>query len=188
MLSYRICFEKLSDKGLICQVLPTNGITTNEFRTLIKAFSVVFPEVSMWYLTPERMLMIGAKIPQRPDLCRLYSDFQVLNRKEDLTMIGIPDLENLMARMLLSDRQIRQYVEGVSQNIDNKPIVQYSLNISKKTNEEILESLSAIPADDQFFLHTTGTCNRDIKETIRKISRFNEAFRQQLVPSSGSPE
>jgi hypothetical protein len=103
-------------------------------------------------------------------------------------MIGIPDPEILMARMLLSDRQIRQYVEGVSQNIDNKPIVQYSLNISKKTNEEILESLSAIPADDQFFLHTTGTCNRDIKEMIRKISRFNEAFRQQLVPSSGSPE
>ena len=185
---YRICFEKLSDKGLICQVLPTNGITANEFRTLIRAFSVVFPEVSMWYLTPERMLMIGAKIPQRPDLCRFYSDFQVLNRKDDLTMIGIPDPEILMARMLLSDRQIRQYVEGVSQNIDNKPIVQYSLNISKKTNEEILESLSAIPADDQFFLHTTGTCNRDIKETIRKISRFNEAFRQQLVPSSGSPE
>jgi hypothetical protein len=185
---YRLCFRHLTDSGLMCQVLPADGITLHEFKALIKSFAVVFPDVMLWYLTPERLLLVGAKTHPETELCRLLTDFSDLNRKENLVLIGIPDLESLMAQLLLDDRQIRQYVENAPENTDNRPLAQYSRSISHKAGEEILRSLSNMAVDYNNFLQIKGNCAGETSGSLRKIIRLNEELKQRLVLYSGSPQ
>jgi spermidine synthase len=185
---YRICFAKLSENGLMCQVIPINGLTSLEFRALIKSFTVVFPDVSLWYLAPDRALLVGSRTTQRYDLCQLDENFATLTGKEDLALTDIHDLESLLGHLLLNDRKIRQYVEGVPENTDNRPWIQFSRTISQQTDRALLEFLSASSVDYEDFMQVNGTCNSEGDVRIRKIKRFNAALRRRLVLFSGSPQ
>lgn len=183
---YRICYGKLSEIGLMCQVLPMNGLTSLEFRTLIKSFTVVFPNVSLWYLMPDRVLLVGGRTTQSHDFCILEANFQALTGKEDLALIGIPDVESFLGHLLLNDLKIRQYVEDAPENKDNIPGIQFSRNVSQQTDPALLEFLSASSVDYNDFMQVNGTCNGKGDEMIRKVNRFNEALRHQLVHFSDS--
>jgi spermidine synthase len=185
---YRICYGKLSENGLMCQVLPVNGLTSLEFRALIKSFTVVFPYVSLWYLTPDRVLLIGSRRNSRLDFCRLAANFEALSGKEDLLSIGIPDLESFLGHLLLNDPEIRKYVEDVPENTDNKPRIQFSKTVSQQTDPSLLKFLSGSSVNYNDFLPSNGTCKGIDDETVSKVKRFNEELRHQLVLFSGSPQ
>jgi hypothetical protein len=163
-----------------------NGLTSLEFRTLIKSFAVVFPNVSLWYLTPDRVLLVGGRTTQSHDFCILEANFQALTGKEDLALIGIPDVESFLGHLLLNDLKIRQYVEDAPENKDNIPGIQFSRNVSQQTDPALLEFLSASSVDYNDFMQVNGTCNGKGDEMIRKVNRFNEALRHQLVHFSDS--
>jgi predicted membrane-bound spermidine synthase len=99
---YRLCFRHLTDSGLMCQVLPADGIALHEFKALIKSFAVVF---RCYALVPysERLLRRGQKHPET-ELCRLLTDFQIKQKGESGINRNL-DLESLMAQILLEDRQ-----------------------------------------------------------------------------------
>jgi hypothetical protein len=130
--------------------------------------------------------MVGAKMHEKPELCRLSSAFSGLNSKDDLTSIGISNVESLIAQLLLDDRHLRSYVHDASDNTDNNPFVQYSRKINKNTDEEVLKFLVNTQIDYNAFLQEQGNCIQEINNTIAKIKQFNESLKQQMVPFSGS--
>jgi spermidine synthase len=182
---YRLCSGKLTDTGVICQVLPVCGISAPEFRALIKACSDVFSHISLWYLSPDRLLMLGSKSSEKTGLCQLSSEFSALNEHKGLTNIGIPDIESLIAHLLVDDRQLRKYVETAKTSNDDKPYVQYSHMINKKTDGEIIKFLVNTKVDYRDFTQVKDACTMDTIETIRKVKKINEALKHQMVLSSG---
>lgn len=182
---YHLCYEKLSGTGMICQVLPVDGITRLEFGALIKACSDVFPEVSLWYLTPERLLMVGSKSSAKQGICQLFSEFSRLDIQKGFTAIGIPDPESLIAHLLLDNRQLREFTGSIDANLDNKPLVEYSRMISSKTDGELIRFLVGSKASYTEWLMPGPHCYADIQQTIRRVREINEALRQEMVPSSG---
>lgn len=184
---YQLCYLKLSDAGMICQVLPVDGITRQEFGALIKACSDVFPEVSLWYVTPERLLMVGSKSSTKPGICQLFSEFSKLDIQRGFTAIGIPDPESLIAHLLLDNRQLREFTGSLHANLDNKPLVEYSRMILSKTDGELIRFLVGSKASYTEWLMPGPYCYADIQQTIRRVGEINEALRQDMVPSSGLP-
>jgi predicted membrane-bound spermidine synthase len=182
---YQLCYEKLSGDGMICQVLPFEGITRLEFGALIKACSDVFPEVSLWYVTPERLLMVGSKSSAKPGICQLFSEFTKPGRQKELAAVGIPDPESLIAHLLLDKHQLREFTGSLQANLDNKPVVEYSRTIGSKTDAELIRFLMDSKSNFAEWLMPGPHCYADIQQTIRRVREINEALRQEMVPSSG---
>jgi|WetSurSiteA1Bulk_404760.scaffolds.fasta_scaffold00814_2 spermidine synthase len=182
---YELCRKRISADGLVCQVLPTYGISEPEFRGLIKACSQVFPEVTLWYITPENMLLVAARNPVGHDLCRLEKNFSLLNDKDEMDSIGIPDVGTLVAHLLLDNGQLRSYVADAQVNLDDKPFVQYSHKTNTYVDKGILKFLAGASVDYSAFFSEGSACNSDVQETIRKIRSIHEALKPRMVLSSG---
>jgi spermidine synthase len=174
---YRLCHEKLSDTGLLCQIVPVSGISYNEFRALIRACSDVFREVSLWYLAPEKMLMMGEKTSEKHDFCRIFSRLGDLNLKNDLSSIGIPDAESLLAHLLVDNSQIRRFVDNAPLNLDNRPIIQYSRYTEKDTDKSILMFLNDSRVNYPEFLSTSIGCVPDYAGIQEKADLIIEGLK-----------
>jgi hypothetical protein len=184
---YRLCFNKLSDAGLICQTVPVKGVTTVEFMALIKACSDVFPEVSLWYLSPSQLLMLGSKSGMKKGLCRLQARFARMNVQQGMTSIGIPDLESLLGHLLMDNNQLRKFTGTGSANTDNKPVAEFSRMFIQKPDQELLQLLSGISADYDEFVETDPECSLNSREVIIRSREINEALKKELLLSSGAP-
>jgi hypothetical protein len=156
-----------------------------EFGALIKACSDVFPEVSLWYVTPERLLMVGSKSSAKPGICQLFSEFTKPGRLKELAAVGIPDPESLIAHLLLDKHQLREFTGSLQANLDNKPVVEYSQTIGSKTDAELIRFLMDSKSNFAEWLMPGPHCYADIQQTIRRVREINEALRQEMVPSSG---
>ncbi len=182
---YNLCYKKLSGTGMICQVLPVGGITKEEFGAIINACSEVFPAVSLWYLSPERTLLIGSKSTGKTEICRFFSEFSKLDNQKDLTAIGIPDPESLIAHMLLDNLQLREYSGSLQANLDDKPVVQYSRMVGSGTDYELLKLLVNSKVNYTDWMQSAPDCYTDMFETFRRIREINASLKQRMVPSSG---
>jgi predicted membrane-bound spermidine synthase len=146
---YRICFDRLSDKGLICQVLPTNDITEMEFRAILKSCSIVFPNVSLWYITPEYVLMVASKKQNMIDLNNLPFAFSTLNANQSLTAIKIPGVESLLACVIMEDKQVRSFIGNAPENSDNHPFVGFNLYTVMKKDQRVLLQQDGLSSGSQ---------------------------------------
>jgi spermidine synthase len=138
---YKICFNKLSDSGILCQILPTDQITISDFRSLIKSCVDVFPQVYLWYLNSERLLMLASKTKLTIDYGNLSGRFLQLNGNRRFDIMGIPTIESLLTHLLLDDTGLRMYVTGAQENSDNKPSIEYSRDTCNVNDPELLKQL-----------------------------------------------
>jgi spermidine synthase len=60
---YELCKRRLRPHGVVCQWLPVNNLPGKEFKQLIRACQVVFPNTSVWYVNPGHFLLVGSDDP-----------------------------------------------------------------------------------------------------------------------------
>ena len=183
---YRLSHEKLSDTGLLCQVIPLSGISYDEFRALIKACSDVFQGVSLWYLSPEKMLMIATKNTEKPEFCRISSRLDELNQKNNLAPVEIPDTKSWLALLFLDNSQTRRLIHNAPPNHDNNPVIQYSRYIKRGTDKLISEFISNSHVNYTDFLSISNNCTSDFNRISEEATQINERLRQQMAQPSVS--
>ncbi|MFT5464622.1 MAG: spermidine synthase [Planctomycetota bacterium] len=59
---YRLCHERLSDKGMIVQWNPL-GTLHEDMRIMLRTLAEVFDYVSVFYFAPNSILVVGSKTP-----------------------------------------------------------------------------------------------------------------------------
>ena len=182
---YQICFNRLSDQGLLCQILPTQNITGMEFRALLNSCALVFPTVSLWYVSPESVLMVAAKKQNRLELCYLSSAFSALNADQSLTAIEIPSVESLLAHVIMGDIEVRSFIGDAPENSDNHPFVEFNPYADRKKGISLLPLLLKTPADYSQLIVLQGNCQADTSEVFRQIQRLNQSLLQHDGLSSG---
>jgi spermidine synthase len=176
---YQICFNCLTDQGLLCQILPTRNITGPEFRALLKSCAIVFPNISLWYVTRESILMVASKKHNRLELCDLSSAFSTLNADQSFTAIKIPSVESLLAHVIMGDKQVRSFIGDAPENSDNHPFVGFNPYADRKKGLNMLPLLLNTPADYSQLIVLQGNCVADTSEVKNQIKRFNQSLLQQ---------
>jgi hypothetical protein len=184
---YRMCRERLSDDGLMAQVVSINDITAKEFGSVLKSFTAIFPEVSLWYLNHERMLLLGSKSPGNFDFCQFHAAFSGINRNDAMTRIGITDPGSLIAHLFLGDRQCREYAAGFPENTDDRPVVQFSCKTSATADADLLQFLVTEDTQISGLFQAAEDCPRIYQETMERAASINAMLRKQLLPSYGKP-
>jgi len=65
---YELCRKKLTENGIMCQWMPTNWMSLWEFKSLLRAFTDVFPNASVWIINAYHAVLVGS-----PCQCRSTS-------------------------------------------------------------------------------------------------------------------
>jgi spermidine synthase len=182
---YHLCFNKLSEQGLFCQVIPTTDISGIEFKALLKSIVGVFPGITLWYISPESVLVLAAKKQNKLEPCHLASVFSALNASQSFSAVRIPHLESLLAHIIMDDKQVRSFVQDAPENSDNQPFVKYYYEKAWKHGSNIMPLLIKTPVNYSRLIDLPEGCKVDTTELIRKVKQLNQLLLQQNGFSSG---
>lgn len=185
---YRLCYGKLSANGLLCQILPIIDITGIEIRSLLKSCAVVFPNVTLWYISPEKILLLASKNQRRYEFCDLLQAYTVMNVNNSFTNIGIPNIESLLAHAFLEDNQVRDFIGDAPDNSDTNPFVEFYKVRTEKKTDEVKSLIFQARADYSRIIHFQAGCVADTAQVINNIKRFNQKLLPLDVQSSGLQE
>lgn len=172
---YKLCFEKLSDKGLLCQIIPVERIFEGAFKPAFKSASAVFGHVSLWYLSPSTLMMMASKNPILFDYCRITDKLQDGNISE-----VFPDADLLISQLILSDAESQMFTQNAQKNTDAFPYLDFSREASVTSD---LDYISKSVINFSGLVRFQGNCT-DSTHAINRISRLNHSLLQQVSPSS----
>ena len=177
---YQTCSGRLSRHGLLTQVLPLEGIDLPEFRSLVKSCTSIFPMVSLWYLTRDRVLLLARNDNSAPGFCDFAGQFQKVVNLRIRGTLGIPDPESLLGRQLMDNQQLRAFVEGAPENTNDRPFVEFSKTVPGFRDRMLIEELvrrmrpACVPAD-------ASGCRHDTAEISLRIDQVQQAIRKDLL-------
>jgi spermidine synthase len=159
---FRLCARRLKPGGVISMWLPMYSLRPEDYRSIIRAFQDVFPNVSIWYpYSIENaftiVLATADKTVRLEDLARRLADPAVA---EDLSRIGAADPAELLSYLLMAPQDVARWVDATEPHTDDLPLVEYE-------SGRILES--------------TGTWATTFGELVARRSRIEE-FVQGLSP------
>ena len=159
---FRLCARRLKPGGVISMWLPMYSLLPENYRSIIRAFQDVFPNVSIWYpYSVENAVTIvlatSEKTVRLEDLARRVADPGVA---EDLSRIGADDPAELLSYLLMAPQDVARWVETTAPHTDDLPMVEYE---SGRT------------------LESTGTWARTFAELVVRRSHI-EDFVQGLSP------
>jgi spermidine synthase len=139
---YELCYNKLTDDGILCQWLPENWMSEEEYKSLVKAFTDAFPHSTMWYVNEYSTLLIGMKKPVKIDVSSLVNKFgsnEWLRR--DFAEFGLFSPYEFIGQFWMTEKDLAKYVENCDVNTDNKPLVEFSRVINLAPVPGVMEFL-----------------------------------------------
>jgi predicted membrane-bound spermidine synthase len=182
---YKACHTRLSSQGVMTQMLPLSGINKQEFRSLVRACIDIFPEVSLWYLSPGKTILLARKKRQKTDYCSVNQRFDQIDHFGRYSKTGIASTEQIIGRRLMDDRQLRIFAEGAPVNSDDRPYLEFTRTPADYTDPELIKQLvrDMNKSGNPYF--SDINCVVDNAEVRRKIDETKKASGEKLLGETG---
>ncbi|MFQ5906408.1 MAG: fused MFS/spermidine synthase, partial [bacterium] len=159
--NYRLFRDRLSDNGILAQWLPLHGLSNSDFRVILKTFSSVFPNTSVWFIGANpnfgHAIVLGLKSDEAIPIGRVRERLNERSVREDMEPYGLDDVYALLSRFLLDSRGVALYVGGMSVNTDNLPWIAFTprLRFGHNLNALNLTSMLHLASEPTFFRMTS---------------------------------
>jgi spermidine synthase len=176
---YRICHDKLTDDGMMCQIIPENSLSNTEFLALYHSCADIFKYISFWHLSPSKLLMISSKQDYHVDFCRISNSFGTYNTQTLFESIKIYDPESFVAHMISQDELMT--TDNSARNTDNMPLVEFEHKLHKNGD---ITGLIKSGRDYSEIIEFTPDCTIDSAAVISKIKQINQSLLRQVSPFS----
>jgi len=129
---YRLCKSRLNPGGFISQWAPLNGMTVQEFKTILRTFTQELPHASLWFVQPTGYLastnaiLLGAQEPLSIDTERFAAAFAMPAVARDLAEQGVDDPIQLLDGFIMEGEALRRFAgQDVPLNTDDHPVLEY---------------------------------------------------------------
>jgi len=186
---YSLCRERLNDGGVMCQWLPTNWLTEDEFRGLVASFREVFPACLLWYVSPAHLILTGTKKRQELDFRGLIEKAAQEKAGKDLSRIMLEDPYKLLSLLMMDSEGLGRYAAGAKKHTDNLPCAEFGKIVSPAFSFVIPDDIFRVnPEKILSCLRESDRKTTSMKETV---SRYCNAARHSLAADifywSGNP-
>jgi len=125
---YQDAYDHLADDGVMMAWFPTGRAPLEQELMLFRAFTDVFPHVTAWQLldTPT-ILLIGSKQPQTIDYQELRARAADPKIARDLELMGVADVDQLLASFFFDDATLRAMVKDVAPVTDDRTVLDFTM-------------------------------------------------------------
>lgn len=146
---YKTLQKRLAPDGIVCQWLHAYSMSPEDFRMIIRTFSEVFPDISLWTSYYPDLMLIGKNEPLTLDMKNFEHAFAIPAVQSDLRPHGIQHPAGFLSNALLFDHALRLLAKGARVNSDNHPHLEFSApkNLYKNTIQENLAIISFYSKD-----------------------------------------
>jgi tetratricopeptide (TPR) repeat protein len=93
---------------------------------IVRTFGAVFPDVTVWHVTPGDYLLLGRMAPGPLDLGVTRARYRIPAVARDLTRIGIHDWPGVMGYFMLGGQDVGLYADGARLNTDDRLPLEFS--------------------------------------------------------------
>lgn len=142
---FQDCKKRLRDDGLMVQWLQTYETSDEIYKIVLKTFSSVFPEITVWCTGINDTLLIGSNRKQVVDFYE--SEKRITNAaiKEDLARIRLHDLFTLLSLQLSSNSGAQDLIKfRRSVNSDYFPVLEYQAPLALYMNSSAEYTVSCL--------------------------------------------
>jgi spermidine synthase len=173
---YELCASRLSPGGVVCQWVPTNWMTRDEFMSLIQAFTDVFDQAQLWFVTRGHIVLLGSPEPINVKYLDVENLYRKRNVMADLSFVDLFTPQRFVAGLLLEGEDLKAFSQSTRPNTDNFPLVEFSRETDLKPNTEVLLELADFPAD--ITIHFPDTTSQNLNLEIIRFE--NESIKEYL--------
>ena len=146
---YRLCKSRLNSSGFISQWAPLNGMTLQEFKTILRTFSEEFPHASLWFVQPTghlastNAILLGAQARLAIDPDRFLAAFAKPAIASDLAEAGVDDPIQLLDGFIMEGETLKRFAgQDVPLNTDDHPVLEYGPVVNH--HRQILAELAPV--------------------------------------------
>lgn len=186
---FNLIYLKIRDGGIVSMWLPLYSMTLKNYKEILKAFSDVFPYVSVWWF-PQPMnsftIVVGSKKPF--DFDNFLEKIEEKKIKEDLKEIGLDEKEKIISCLIMNEKTIGFFLGNSKAHIDDLPTVEYESNkifTKTKTWLIILKELHQITPILNLDLNSSKIDKEKLLNYKKKI--LDEMERQIEILSKAEP-
>ncbi len=177
---YQICRQHLNRNGVMCQWISTNWLTPREYKSLIKAFNLVFPHTSLWAINAGHVLMIGTPEPLRIDYNRLNALLNRPKAQADLKSYGLGEPGSFLCHFVSDERRLPEFVQDALPHTDNFPRAEFSHVVSKMQIPQVVLGLIRLKYSVSEHVIFTAPVQEPVDSLRARLTRYAEAERYYL--------
>ncbi len=122
---FQIARTHLRDGGVMCQWLPTYGLSHEDFRSVVASFATAFPHTTLWQ-TSHDVLLIGSHAPLQVDLALLTRRLAQPGVARQLSLVGLETPLAFLSEFALDSEAVHAYAAGALINSDDNLYLEYS--------------------------------------------------------------
>jgi spermidine synthase len=141
---FRIARRRLNPGGVLAQWFHLYNMPPGDLRSLLRAFTEVFPSAALWQLNDGDVLLTGFaedETPERPAV--------VVNRSAaaDLAAGGVDEPSLLSTLYVMRGADLVRFAGGDEPNTDDWPVLEFHglRNLHSQTDTRNMQELAAFP-------------------------------------------
>lgn len=172
---YELCASRLSEKGVMCQWIPTNWMSRSEFGSLIRAFTPAFTHVALWYVNRAHLVILGSSGELKPDPDQFIQSFSEKNIYYEFADVDIYETEALLANYLMDRQRLDSLYSSSVPDTDDKPVIEYSFVTDPRPNLQVLSDIQNNRMSPGLYLNFN-----DINDSTRFIDLRDKILRYRM--------
>ena len=158
---YKLCKARLKPQGVVCQWLPSNNLPDKEFKQLVRAFQIVFPHTSVWYVNPGHYLLIGTSEALALDYQRFSHRCLEPAVQKKLSTVYLNNPLVVTSLLLLDGKKCRTYTGGLAPHSDNRPCAEFVRVIETRKGSDVIKFPAALTVDaGSIFVYKNDSLSR----------------------------
>ena len=137
---YRLCRQRLKRDGMVAQWVPTHGLAVEDYRTIVRTFSEVFPHSSLW-INQVYTILLATPRPLAVDMEELAGKLKRPAVAANLRKVELADPVAFLGTIGLDENGIARYAGEGPVNTDRRTRAGYQRQGERLDGSEVLESL-----------------------------------------------
>ncbi|MCY3761354.1 MAG: fused MFS/spermidine synthase, partial [Gemmatimonadetes bacterium] len=116
---YRLCRQRLEPGGMVAQWVPSHGLSVEEYRTIVRTFSQVFPHTSLW-INQVYTILLATPGPLVVDMKDLAGKLARPAIAANLGKVELADPVAFLGTIGLDERGVARYAGEGNVNTDRR--------------------------------------------------------------------
>ena len=170
---YRLVREHLTDDGVFVEWVPTSGLSSAEFKIIVRTFQSVFPHASLWVVHGfdeqsrfgSYSLLAATPEPLKIDVTRLRERLNAEPVRRDLEPYGLHTPAGFLDTFLCAEGALRRWAGEGPVNTDDLPFTQYETRYSQGVS---LDNADLIEPMEDVWPYLTGTGSEQEANKLRE--------------------